>query len=302
LAESLGKRRLSHIEPILTGLIAFALTATLTACGTSQSERVFTHNEQEFRIIRAYEGQARYLKEAQSNPDNLEGPWSEYVVDAYREDCIADSEYKKLAEESLSEPIRNLARLSSGVETLRGSDVAGVIEGALKDSSRKLPGPDTTICIFISDDRRATMAYEEGGAALGVTAGAGKILLFVSPEGDWREWTAYSIAHEYHHSVWTERHLAEAQPLELADYLIFEGRADSFAHLIYPDKTAPWTQALTPPQEAEQWEVMQENLESTDRELWSHYAFGGSGSPRWTLYTIGFHIVQSYLDNPPPEI
>jgi uncharacterized protein YjaZ len=46
---------------------------------------------------------------------------------------------------------------------------------------------------------------------------------------------------------------------------------------------------------------MKEDLDSTDQQLWSYYAFGGPGIPRWTLYTIGFDVVQSYLATHPDQ-
>jgi len=85
------------------------------------------------------------------------------------------------------------------------------------------------------------------------------------------------------------------------DYLVFEGRADSFARLVYPEMAAPWTEALVPAQEARYWQAMQPYLDTTSVETHRRFMFGGGGYqvPRWTGYTIGFHIVQSYLQGHP---
>lgn len=264
---------------------------------------VFEQSGQEFRVILAYEGQAHYLEEINSDPDaDTASLWREHVVDAYREDCL-EGEYERLAEGRLSEPVLDLERLEGAVKALRGSDVAQIVETALRKSARELSGPDTAICVFVEGDRMAAYSHEAAGAG-GFTAGSGKILLFVNPESDWKEWTPYITAHEYHHSawthLWTEDHPGQ-EPLSdlLVDYLIFEGRADSFARLLYPDKIAPWTQALTPEEEKEQWKAMRADLRSADQDLWSQYAFGGPVAPRWTLYTIGFHVVQRYLERHP---
>jgi hypothetical protein len=46
----------------------------------------------------------------------------------------------------------------------------------------------------------AASAYEEAAGVSGFTAGSGKILLFLNPEGTRREWTPYITAREYQHA------------------------------------------------------------------------------------------------------
>ena len=264
---------------------------------------VFEQSGQEFRVILAYEGQARYLEEVKSDPDaDTASLWREHVVGAYREDCLA-GEYERLAEGRLSEPVLDLERLEDAVKALRGSNVAQIVATALRRSARELTGSDTTICVFVEGDRMAAYSREAAAGAGGFTAGSGKILLFVNPEGDWKQWTPYITAHEYHHAAWTHLWTGDhpgQEPLsDLVDYLIFEGRADSFARLLYPDKIAPWTHALNQEEEREQWKVMRADLHNADQNLWSRYAIGGPATPRWILYTIGFHVVQRYLERHP---
>lgn len=54
-----------------------------------------------------------------------------------------------------------------------------------------------------------------------------------------------------------------------------------------------------PEQESEQWEIMQEDLDATSLQRQQRYMFGFGGTLRWTGYTIGFHIMQRYLQNHP---
>jgi len=86
----------------------------------------------------------------------------------------------------------------------------------------------------------------------------------------------------------------------MADYLVFEGRADSFARLIDPQHRAPWTNALTPQQERVAWRTIERNLQSTAPSLLQGLMFGGAQGLRpWAGYTIGFHIVQAFLKGHP---
>ena len=77
-------------------------------------------------------------------------------------------------------------------------------------------------------------------------------------------------------------------------------RADSFARLVYPDLNPPLTDALSIEQEAEVWEVMQDQLDTTNYAIKRRFMFGGGRSVlRWSGYTIGFHIVQAFLRRHP---
>jgi uncharacterized protein YjaZ len=69
---------------------------------------------------------------------------------------------------------------------------------------------------------------------------------------------------------------------------------------VYPEVEASWRNALSPEQEAEQWRKMEPQLSITDFGMKQRYMFGDRRSiPLWTGYTIGFHIIQSYLKHNP---
>jgi uncharacterized protein YjaZ len=256
--------------------------------------------DQSFTIVSAYEGVAEYVEVSQSEPDpDLEALFRKYVVDPYWEDCASGGEYDLLAEEVFEAPIRDLDSLTEEARLLRSSGVEEIVEEALHRVSTFLPGPDTTVCIYVLDPHD-TFARNYMHGVSGRTVGSGKILIQVSPHDDWRDWVPYSVAHEYHHSVWTSRHFEGYEGQDLVDYLIFEGRADSFARLVYPDLNPPWTDALSIEQEAEVWEVMQDQLDTTNYAIKRRFMFGGGRSvPRWAGYTIGFHIVQAFLRRHP---
>lgn len=252
---------------------------------------------QTFTIISAYEGMAAYVEAAQATPDaNLSALFRQYVVDPYWEDCASGGEYVMLAQDAVAVPIKDLDYLAGAVSTLRESDVEQIVKEALQEAATVLSGPNTTVCIYVVDPER-TFVRDYMGGVMGMTVGSGKIWIQIYPEGNWRDWVPYTVAHEYHHSVWTNRNLS--QSFDLVDYLIFEGRADSFARVVYPDVAAPWTEALTAEQEAVQWQAMQPHLDTMSGMMQRKFMFGGTDVPRWTGYTIGFHIVQDYLGKHP---
>jgi uncharacterized protein YjaZ len=245
---------------------------------------------------------AAYAKavRAASNPD-WNALFRQYVVDPYWQDCMGGD--NTLNKDAASTPIKDIDYLTTAVNALRESHVEQVIQEALQKAAEALPGPDTTVCIFAAYDSQSTFVRDYMNGVSGSTVGAGKIWLQIYPSGAWRNWIPYAVAHEYHHSVWMNRQGSQLETFDLVDDVLIEGRADSFAHMLYPDTHAPWTEALTPEQERNQWQVMQKYLHARSPDTQQKFMFGGlvggNHVPRWTGYTIGFHIVQSYLQKHP---
>jgi len=245
-------------------------------------------------IVPAYEGDAAYATAARSDP-NADRPtlYRHHVVGPYLNRCAGGGEFVESARMALSTPPTNVDGVAEAAQTLAKADLQSLILAAFDKISTSLPGPATTVCIFVADpdDPRIRDLHGIGG----FTAGAGKIWLLIQPEGDWKEWVPYALAHEHHHSVWIHRHFDASKPLTLGWHLVSEGRADSFAHVVYPDRRPPWLQALTPAQEAEQWKAMQAHLDDASAGLRMSFMYGDGAVPRWTGYTVGFRIVQSFL-------
>ena len=82
-------------------------------------------------------------------------------------------------------------------------------------------------------------------------------------------------------------------------YLVLEGKADSFAHMLYPDVKLPWTSALTENEKAELWNKIKPLLNSEDPNLLSEVMFGSEKYPMWGGYTIGYDIVQTAFKDKP---
>ena len=250
-------------------------------------------------VISGYLGQAEYISAAKANPDgDFVSLYQEYVLDRYWSQCAQGGEYMGEKEEYATS-IRDLEQLEQMTQVLINSDVETLLEETYVQSNLHLPSEETTICVFAVDPDYLFVRDQMNGV-YGFTAGAGKIWLEIYPEGNWEEWIGYAVAHEYHHSVWTAKYHAQKAPTYLVDYLVFEGRADSFAHQLYPELMAPWVTALSEEEEIRQWETIQGILKLTSRESIQSYMGGGQRNiPLWAGYTIGFHIVQELIEKHP---
>jgi uncharacterized protein YjaZ len=277
-------------------LLLIIISSTITSC----EKLTAADQEQQFTVVSVYEGMDIYVESARSDPEaDLDDLFRKNVIDAYWKECAEGGEYKLLAEGALENPIVDLDGLEEEIESLRNSRIEEIVVEALKQSSALLEGPDTTVCIAALDPENSFVKEYMNGVA-GRTFGSGKILIQANLQDDWEDRVSYAIAHEYHHSVWTFLYYERNEGNDLLNYLVFEGKADSFARLVYPNIETPWTDALTTEQEAQQWRKMEPQLSITDYGVKQRYIFGdGRSVPLWSGYTIGFHIVQSFLQQNP---
>lgn len=275
--------------------ILILILITMASCNMSTP----TPDEQSFTIVPVYEDMLAYINAAREVDDpDLEKLLETYVLDPNWEPC-AGEEYLPPPGSIFDEPIQDLGALEEKIHLLQESNVESMVRSALHKSARKLTGPDTTVCIIAADPNNWFIRERMNGVN-GWTFGAGKIILQVNPVPGWEAWVPYIIAHEYHHSAWTDRFYLTDDREDLIDNLIFEGKADSFAHIIYPDTDVPWVSALTAEEERLQWEKILSQGETTDSMVKTRFMVGGDeDTPTWTGYTIGYHIVQSYLDSHP---
>jgi uncharacterized protein YjaZ len=87
----------------------------------------------------------------------------------------------------------------------------------------------------------------------------------------------------------------------LLDSFIFEGEAEVFARMVYPNKIAPWSQPLPDEWLERVLGVLRENADSTDADLYYDFVNGNAvkNIPLWSSYKVGYKITQSYLENNP---
>lgn len=255
--------------------------------------------EQSFHIVPVYLDMLDYIQKAREVQDPaLMNILQTYVIEPNREQCSGE-EYLPPPGSVFDTPIEDLDALEKNIRVLAQSDVEELVRGALERSALALSGPDTTVCIVAADPSNWFIREKMNGVN-GWTYGAGKIIIQINPVPGWRSWVPYIVAHEYHHSAWTARFYPFDEPEDLLDRIIFEGKADSFAHIVYPEVGVPWVNALTPAEEQEQWRRIQVRRETTDALIKGQFMVGeDKDTPTWTGYTIGYHIVQSYLRHHP---
>lgn len=184
----------------------------------------------------------------------------------------------------------------SAVRALEAADRE--IAAGVSRARRELKAPPLTIRVRVATP--GTAAALMGGVSA-VAIPPSTIALFVDPIEGWQSRVAYLIAHEYHHLA--ARALGRSVAANGLGILLDEGRADAFAASLFPGTIVPWTRALTQDEEARAWMAIQPTLARFEPSFYNRFMFGIGGEvPRWAGYTIGFHIVQTFLSKRSPSI
>lgn len=287
------KKRIWIIISAVVLISIFALVSTYFV----KSKEISTRPE--FKTVVMYDAFAEFISKSKEQKYDTAIFYKELILDPVYEDFIDGGEYAVLADRYIGRTIKDHDDLVYKLGLFKDKKVELIVKGALEKCNSYLAGINTTVYIFPSVGDYEQMTDPLGGVA-GVTIGQGKILILVDPTVDnWESVLSYVVAHEYHHSIWTSMQLEE-NSFTLIDYLVFEGRADSFANIVYPEVEVPWTSSIDFNDEKTVWKLIDDQLGKVNNDVLNKVMFGGvKDYPHWSGYTIGYHIVQNYLEKNP---
>jgi len=295
------------IIKILTCILLIVLFINPSACDINSSDVQFkiikfSQLDQNFSIVSSYLSMSTYVEKTKENRRNIAKIYNKYIFNPIWNDFASEGEYSFLAE-SIKSPIYDLEGLNNEIKILSISGVEDTVKAGLEKISRVLPGPNTTIYLHAIDPKYKQYlpnSYKElNPGIMAHTFGSGKILVLIDPTvSNWIKVIPKVIAHEYHHSVWTSRNF-KTKNFSLIEYLIFEGRADSFAELLYPDIKVPWTNMFGSEKERSVWYEMKYFLKSRNEHVNMRMVVGDNDIPFGSAYTIGYRIMLEFLKNNP---
>ncbi len=253
------------------------------------------------RTVLVIENQKFEILTANEIIDNFISGKSNYSRAVYK---IIEKEFGNNPEypflfETLKAEIKPDEKLKEEIEILKSYDFKRIVESTFTKVVKELPGPDTKILFIPANPQYKEIfeSYEIGITA--VTVGTGKIIVSINPTiNNWEQLLPYTLAHEYHHSVWTSRNFetVDFTPLE---YLILEGRADSFAKKLFPDTKHPFIKTLHKDQEKRVWKLIKPDMHDRASELNDNMMSGTNEIPTGSVYSIGFNIIESFKTNNP---
>jgi uncharacterized protein YjaZ len=263
----------------------------------AQTEVSFSHNEQNFKIIPFYEEVLAYTGYVKDNPSKSNpGAYVEKVLEPIKK----KSEMNYLSLDYPFSSSTDVERFEDTTMKLLQNEkkINELIKDALIKSSEILPGGDTNIYVMPLRPEDQFVIENMKGVA-GVTYNKDAIFIQIDTSFT-EEMLQYIVAHEYHHTINMQTN-GDSGFYSVLDKMISEGKADSFARIVYPDINAPWTEPLLVESEKKVFEELKENADSMSMKIYMDFFNGNSakGIPLWSNYKIGYQVTQSYLEMNP---
>jgi uncharacterized protein YjaZ len=202
---------------------------------------------------------------------------------------------------NLSYSVPDTTELTKAIHTLKDNrtQIENIISAAFNKCNIYLKNDSLTFYIIPTSLNIKEIVIKMGGVT-GLTAGSKQILITINPEvNTWKETLEYTVAHEFNHAYWTNINFNNSSKQTLIEYLVFEGKADSFAHILYSKVKAPWTYALSQKEKVELWNKIRPNLNSENDFFLGEVMFGSKNYPIWGGYTLGFDILQTAFKSHP---
>jgi uncharacterized protein YjaZ len=259
-----------------------------------------TVGDQTFHIIMLNEEIWEYAKAVESDSSAIKKEvYREIVVEPLQKQVaevdahIYDDYYSFLS------PNTNITKLKENAKTLLDDEdrILDLVKQGIKDSAQQMAGEDKTIIIMPVNPDELVVNEKMGGLS-GVTLSEDTVVLSLDPSFE-EEGLKYLVAHEYHHTLQTEKRSEVIN--SMMDAFLLEGKADAFANGLYPDYKVAWTEPLSARLQEKVFEELRKN--GNDFDLNRYYEFfngySSKGIPMWSNYKTGYQIVQSYLKNHP---
>ena len=240
---------------------------------------------QEYQIIHAYKLYDNYENRLKENPSiSPSHVFEEVVIEPIYDACFRDAEYST---EAIDFP-DDLKQVSNLVKKMEEEKINNVVREALIKSSNYIPSSKmTNVCVFPSK-----VDYD---LPFMFTSGSGKISVLYDKNTD-EEMLRAGIAHEYHHSVWTEKYFNKESSMTVLDNIVLEGKAVMFEKVVYPNLT--FTE-VNYRYDKEDWEKIEQDLYLYDDYRAYEILYGGEGLPENYGYIEGYKMVRSFLDLQP---
>ena len=253
----------------------------------------FTHEKQEIHIVPLYKAYDDYIQAVSKQPEDNEALYKKYVLGA-KNDVIKKEQLQAMPVPSLyeqpSENIKDLKQMNTYLKK-HHQHIMKQIKSSLLTSMKQLPR-DEKLVVFVSPT--TPLEHDDAkryGGVSGVAQGNNSMSLFFLKDFS-KESLLNTTAHEYHHTV----ALDEPNRATMLDYIILEGKAEFFAHKLYPMESS---EAIAPLLDHSLEHVIPElNAErlTTDDLFFGNYE---KQIPSFTKYRLGYMIVSDFVKQHP---
>jgi uncharacterized protein YjaZ len=177
-------------------------------------------------------------------------------------------------------------------DKLKFEEVSNLVEEIINKSKNILGKREILIYLFPTNSY--FIAKNMGGSS-GFLAWRGIIHIHLYPTEDWKINFKSSLLHELAHCMQNYY----SYNMNLFDHFIADGLAEHFQERLLNGKRNPWTKVIPKEKAKEIFKKIKSDLNKTMEDYPSiHFKlfFGDNEYPLWTGYTIGYCLVEDYLE------
>jgi uncharacterized protein YjaZ len=284
---------------------ALALMVLFQVFGCGQPKQVDANKKQApfHEVIYLDKYYTDFLEAIRADSSNRDSIYSSHIKDKIVSEHFSKAEYPDFASGWFSKPVKSTSELAKYISDLSAhrKEMEGVISSAYLRCNNYIKN-DSVIFYVVPSSADKKKVMEEMGGAAGFTPGSKQIILQIDFSiKTWKESLKFTISHEFNHACLIKEHPGEMREWTLLRYLVFEGKADAFAGLIYPLEKVeiPNTFFLTDKGKKALWLKIKPALQSDNWDIMMEVMFGSKNYPHYGGYTLGVVIIETALKNHP---
>ncbi len=263
---------------------------------------IFKYNENEYKIVNFYQEFSQYIKEAENHPDNLDTLYIDTVLEPFTKSVFGEDYGEFISKQwGFGTPTRPKI-LEEYLLYLNENNnkINDLIIDALKKSTDELSSEDDKVVYILlaSPDDVTKMKWLKG--VTGMTWDQNVITIQIAPPFLDEDILKFVVAHEYQHAVFFEKNEIGTNATVLEEVML-EGKADTFAQIMYPEVVTPWNDFSTKSQEENTWSYLEKNLNSINASIKDDLFYGNSskGILDTSNYKMGNKIMDSFIQENP---
>ncbi|MBM7694744.1 uncharacterized protein YjaZ [Peribacillus deserti] len=259
----------------------------------AQKAAKFSQGKQNFKIIPLYEEVLEYTEAVSKKSDLSENDlYADKVIKPFREKITKNNLNIVNDFSEYLAPTRDVQDLKdNSIQLLkRQDDINKAIKQSLLDSSKFLSGGDRTVFVMTANPE---WPLEDMNGISAITVSEDFILIQIDPSVTEKH-LKYAVAHEYHHTINMEKNSVGSTVL---DWVVFEGKGDAFAKLVYPETEVQWTKPIPDDLIKDPLSELKKEGNSSDFQIYNEFIYGNNSKniPMRANYMIGNKIMQSYF-------
>lgn len=189
------------------------------------------------------------------------------------------------------------AKLYTRLSPERKVKIAATVEQILTKCAKLLTHPELPIYIFVFPWFPSAEESKQFGGVNAVAPHSNVLHLFVDPNKHTLLSIKETVAHEYNHLIYYKMHPSKSYTL--LQNMLIEGLAENFREDVVGGKPAPWATALSFVNSKKWLEEIESDLNSKSIKICDEVLLGSGKFPRWTGYSIGYHLVKKFKKRNP---